>query len=146
MTKTEFTTIAAALKTKQSWVRKGFDEMLDAWEQATTDMEEIKHVVLGKFEVDDKYVHNVFLVPGSNRLYFREADPCMGEWGSRDYYVEGGSQDGKWRDDLSIRMIRWAAPRVSDSISERFKNLQAHIDVLSETGQELRRITNCLNK
>lgn len=145
MTKTEFTTIADALKTKQSWVRRGFDEMMESWGAATADMEEIKHVVLGDYKVNDDYTHLVFLLPGSSRLHFRESDP-YGGWGERDYYVDGGSQESRWRDDLSISLIRWVSPRVSSSITERFKNLQAHIDDLSETGRELRRITRCLNK
>ncbi len=146
MTKTEFTTIADALKTKQSWIRKGFEDLLSAWCEATRDMNHIGNVYIGDFDIDDEYFHSVFLVPGEYRLYYREKSGNTYYREELYYYIEDGYSSRNYRDALTISIIRWAAPKISSAIIKHFKNIQEDIDALSEFGQEIRRITSCLEK
>jgi len=144
MTKTEFTTIADALKTKHSWIRKSFDELLSAWCEATKDMEVIGNVYIGDFAINDEYTHSVYLVPYKYKLYYLEE----GQYGvsDLDYYVEDGTSECNYRDNLTIDIIRWATPRISPSITKHFKSIQRDIDALSEIADEIRRITRCLER
>jgi hypothetical protein len=140
MTKTEFTTIADALKTKHSWIRKSFEDLLSAWCEATKDMECIGNVYIGDIVINDEYTHHVYLVPESNKLFFREESQY--DLANMDYYIS----DVSTRDELTISLIRWATPKISPTITKHFKRIQRDIDALSETADEIRRITTCLEK
>ncbi|MDD4273401.1 MAG: hypothetical protein PHG14_06705 [Desulfobacter postgatei] len=146
MTKTEFTTIADALKTKQSLIRKEFEDLLSAWYEATSGMNHIGNVYIGNFDIDDESFHYVFLVPGVNSLHYSEEGGNTYYREELDYYIEDGYSSRNYRDALTISLIRWAAPRISPAIIKHFKNIQEDIDALSEFGQEIRRITSCLEK
>ena len=145
MTKTELKTIADALETKKTWVKKGFEDMLTVWADTTENMDGIGNVYLDDYTISDSYTHALYLCPGKNNLYFRE-ETLYGDAEEIDYYIDGGSSSCKYRDELTTKLIRFATPRISDAITRKFKRLQAEIDGLSKIGQELQRITNCLNR
>ena len=144
MTKTEFTTIADALQKKHSWIRAGFEDLLSAWCEATKDMDVIGRVHIGDFVLNDEYTHAVYLQPFKYKLYFREDTPYG--YSDIDHYIDDGTPECGFRDALSIELIRWATPRISPAITKHFKSIQRDIDALSETADEIRRITRCLER
>jgi hypothetical protein len=143
MTKTEITTIATALKDKKTWVKKGFNDLLNVWKDITEDMD-VGKVYIGKRMLPEYIQHTVYLVSGEKMLFFIEEDTAYGEMEEMDYYFNRTCDTE--RDSLSSELIRWAAPRITEAITRHFKALQDDIDNLSVTGREIRRITDCLSK
>lgn len=138
MNKVEIETITEAMLLKQTWIRKELDDFLEVWADITD--EEISghgKFVLYEFSTnDDAYVTDrLCLVRGKSEV---DGDSYDGySWTNWDNYLK--------LEDQSIERIRKIIEHIHLGFTKYFKNIQADIGLLDETGRKIRDIVEKLN-
>ena len=140
MKRIEIETITEAMATKQTWLRKGLDEFLQAWSKATA-QEVSGHDLFVLYEYGDHCGNErkrLGLKRGYAEVVGESYDEYNGEWNNWDNYLK--------LDNQSITRIKKIIDAISLGINDYFRDMQKDIDALSEAGQEIIRITKALEK
>ena len=132
----EMNTIADALSQKQSWVVKGFEDLLTAWKGSTEKMgdlsEKFKKVIVLEKDIQDRcgYVceeRRYFLEIGNNILDYNYTDDRMECWEHSQHYPE-----------ITASLVREImAGDLPSKIRNHFKKVQKEIDVLFKTEEKI---------
>ena len=137
MKRIEIETITEAMATKQTWLRKGLDDFLQTWKQATG-QEVSGHDLFVLYEYGNEDRKRLVLKRGMAKVDGDTYDHYNDEWVNWDNYLE--------LDNQSITRIKKIIDAISSGINDYFRNIQNDIDALSESGQEIARITKALEK
>jgi len=131
MNNQEIKTITEAMAAKQTWIRKSLDDFLEIWAEITADfISGHKEMVLFEFSEDEEKRYKLHLKRGSCNVHGATKNPYSGEWEEWEDY---------WGIDCNspISKVKRTIQAIVENLPKYFKDIQADIDGLSESGMKI---------
>lgn len=136
MTNIEIATITEAILTKQSWVRQGLQEFLDAWAKITKKpISGHNTLVLYQYPDDNDSTSRLTLVRGKAEI---DGDTHNGyEWDNWEYSLD--------IEEAPIGRIRKIIETIAQKAPAYFRNIQSDITSLDKSARKIAEITKKIN-
>lgn len=129
MTKIEIETITEAMTKKQTWIRKELNDFLDVWADITKDtISGHTRFVLYDF-VTNEFSKRIVLVRGYAQV----------DTETYDHYTESWTAGENWMSipNTPTWKIRKIINHINSGLTKYFKDIQADIGDLDETGMKI---------